>query len=152
MRNENEAAWFGFKWVFDCSMRAFQEHLMGNGALVAVVDDDVSVRESLPDFLRQLGYAEEAFASAEEFLDSGAAANAKCLILDIGLPGMSGPDLQRELIRQGYSIPTIFITGRSDRSIPPGMLQAPDVACLFKPFSEQDLQSALEIALRKTRP
>ena len=85
--------------------------------------------------------------SAEEFLASDAVSDVACLILDIGLPGMSGPDLQRELIRRGFSIPTIFITGRPDRSIPPGVLEAGAVACLLKPFSEQDLRAALDIAL-----
>jgi len=120
---------------------------MREGALVVVVDDDESVREALPDLLRQLGYTERAFASAEEFLASDAVAGANCLILDIGLPGMSGPDLQRELIRRGYSIPTVFITGRSGESNPPGLLQQ-GVGCLFKPFSDEDLQATLDKALQ----
>ena len=120
---------------------------MGNAAVVIIVDDDVSVRESLPDLLNQLGHAARAFTSAEEFLAAGAISEAKCLILDIGLPGMSGPDLQRELIRGGLSIPTIFITGRADRTIPPGLLEAGGIACLFKPFSEPELRAALETAL-----
>jgi FixJ family two-component response regulator len=122
---------------------------MGNGALVLIVDDDESVREALPDLIKQLGFTARAFASAEEVLASDAASAAQCLILDIGLPGMSGPDLQRELIHRGYSIPTIFITGRSDRSIPPGLLQQGGIACLFKPFSEQDLRTALASALQE---
>jgi FixJ family two-component response regulator len=120
---------------------------MPNVAVVIIVEDDESVRESLPDLLGELGYAARAFVSAEEFLASDAASSAKCLILDIGLPGMSGPDLQRELIRLGFSIPTIFITGRADRSIPPGLLEAGGIACLFKPFSEQELRAALDQAL-----
>jgi FixJ family two-component response regulator len=62
---------------------------------------------------------------------------------------MSGPDLQGELIRRGYSIPTIFITGRADRSIPPGLLEKGGIACLFKPFSEQELRAALDVALSR---
>ena len=120
---------------------------MGKAAVMVVVDDDVSVRESLPDLLNQLGHEARAFSSAEEFLASDVVLDAKCLILDIGLPGMSGPDLQRELIRRGFSIPTIFITGRADNTIPPGVLKDGAVACLIKPFSEQDLGAALEIAL-----
>src|ERR1700722_9632268 len=119
---------------------------MGKAAVMVVVDDDVSVRESLPDLLNQLGHEARAFSSAEEFLASDVVLDAKCLILDIGLPGMSGPDLQRELIRRGFSIPTIFITGRADNTIPPGVLKDGAVACLIKPFSEQDLGAALEIA------
>ena len=120
---------------------------MRNVAVVVVVEDDESVRESLPDMLNEFGYLAQAFVSAEEFLASDAISNAGCLILDIGLPGMSGPDLQRELIRRGFSIPTIFITGRPDRSIPPGLLDAGGIACLFKPFSEQELRAALDVAL-----
>lgn len=133
-------------WV---ASRAMWELYMGDGALVVIVDDDVSVRESLPDLVRQLGYAAQAFASAEEFLASGAISSAACLILDIGMPGMSGPDLHRELVRRGYATPTIFITGRSDHSIPPGLIQERNIACLFKPFSEEDLRTALDMALQE---
>jgi FixJ family two-component response regulator len=121
---------------------------MPNAVVVVIVEDDQSVRESLPDLLSQFGYAARTFASAEEFLASDEVSDAKCLILDIGLPGMSGPDLQRELIRRGFSIPTIFITGRPDRTIPPSLLKAGGIACLFKPFSEEDLRAALDIALQ----
>ncbi len=115
--------------------------------LVVVVDDDESVRESLPDLLRELGYAARAFASAEEFLASGCIADARCLILDIAMPGMSGPELQRELILQGHTIPVIFITALADKSLPPGLLRQRPVGCLFKPFSDQDLREALAAAL-----
>ena len=81
---------------------------MNAAILVAVVDDDESVRESLPGLLNDFGFAAKTFATAEEFLESGVADNAKCLILDIAMPGMSGPQLHRELVRRGYSIPTIF--------------------------------------------
>jgi FixJ family two-component response regulator len=125
--------------------------MMRNEALVVIVDDDVSVRESLPDLVRQLGYAARAFASAEEFLASGVISSAACLILDIGMPGMSGPDLRRELVRRGYNTPTIFITGRSDHSIPPGLIQERDSACLFKPFGEEDMRMALDMVLQEDR-
>ena len=120
---------------------------MGAATFVVIVDDDVSVRESLPDLLNQLGHAAKAFTSAEEFLASDAVPEAKCLILDIGLPDMSGPDLQRELIRRGFSIPTIFITGGAENTIPPGLLEKGAVAYLLKPFSEPDLRAALDLAL-----
>lgn len=71
------------------------------GSLVSVVDDDESVRESLPDLLRELGFEVEAFSSAEEFLASDSIGQTRCLILDVAMPGMSGPDLQRELARRG---------------------------------------------------
>jgi len=115
--------------------------------LIAVVDDDESVRESLPDLLTELGYAAQAFASAQEFLDSGILLDTKCLILDVGMPGMSGPELQRELIQRGHGIPTIFITAQSDRSIHRVVLRQGAVACLFKPFGEQELRAALDAAL-----
>lgn len=115
--------------------------------LVTIVDDDESVRESLPDLVRELGFEAKAFASAEEFLASDDVSRADCAILDIGLPGMSGPQLQRELIRLGRAIPVIFITGRSEMSIPPGLLLQGGIQCLFKPFSELELRTALDAAL-----
>ena len=81
--------------------------------LVSVVDDSESVRESLPALLRQFGHEVQAFASAEAFLESDAVLETRCLILDVGLPVMSGPDLQQELTRLGRKIPIIFITGKS---------------------------------------
>ena len=115
--------------------------------LVAVVDDDESVRESLPDLLRELGFAARPFESAEEFLAADCVADTRCLILDIAMPGLSGPELQRELIRRGHAMPTIFITAQSRQTLPPGLLQQGAVDCLFKPFSERDLRAALDAAL-----
>jgi FixJ family two-component response regulator len=117
--------------------------------LVVIVDDDLSVRESLPNLVRDLGYAEKAFGSAEEFMASDAALSARCLILDIGLPGISGPELRRELMRRGYSIPTIFITGRAGNRNLPGLLEEGCIACLLKPFGDQELESALNAAFRE---
>jgi FixJ family two-component response regulator len=117
------------------------------GSLVVIVEDDESVRESLPDLLNDCGFAVRAFASAEEFLASDALGEARCLILDIGLPGMSGPELQRELVRRGLSIPTIFITARADYNLPPDLLKHGAIACLIKPLSEQELRAALDRAL-----
>ena len=119
-------------------------------SLVAVVDDDESVRESLPDLLRALGYDAGAFASAEEFLESGSIPDVRCLILDIAMPGLSGPDLQQELKRRGHMIPVIFITARADKSIRTRLLRKGAVECLFKPFNEQDLHAALDAALLAT--
>ena len=115
--------------------------------LLAVIDDDDSVRESLPDLLREFGYAVEAFASAEEFLEEDHVDGAKCLILDVALPGMSGPDLQLDLQRRGREIPIIYITGQTDETIGPRMLDRGAVACLRKPFSERALLVALAMAL-----
>jgi len=115
--------------------------------IVAVVDDDESVRESLPDLLGEIGFKARAFASAKEFLAYDRIADAQCLILDISMPGMSGPELQCELIRRGHLIPTIFMTARSKDSIPADLLQQGAVECLFKPFSGAVLRAALNAAL-----
>lgn len=115
--------------------------------LVAVVDDDESVRESLPDLLRELGFAAKAFTSAHEFLGSGDVAVTNGLLLDVAMPGMSGPELQRELTRRGHAIPIVFITARSDEGVRRHLIEQGAVACLFKPFSEQQLSAALEAAL-----
>jgi FixJ family two-component response regulator len=120
---------------------------MGLPLLVSVVDDDESVRESLPDLLREFGFAVEAFASAEAFLASGHVGTTRCLILDIAMPGMSGPDLQLELIRRGHAIPIIFITAHGDAAERPRLIRQGAVDCLFKPFSEAALLRALGAAL-----
>ena len=116
--------------------------------LVAVIDDDESVRESLPDLLREVGYAVQAFASAEDFLSSGDQVLTRCLILDIAMPGMSGPELHRELRRRGSSMPVVFITAHGDETVRPRLLEQGAVDCLFKPFSETALLTALHSALR----
>ncbi len=116
-------------------------------SLVAVVDDDESVRESLPDLLRELGFVVQAFSSAEAFLASEFLDDTECLILDVAMPGMSGPALQQELLRRGRMIPIVFITGRADESICAELLAAGAVACLFKPFTETALRDAVMKAL-----
>ena len=121
---------------------------MSKRSLVSVVDDDESVRESLPDLLRQLGFAAQAFSSAEAFLASEVIGETRCLILDIAMPGMSGPDLQQELIRRRQEIPIVFITANGDRTVRPHLLARGAVECLFKPFSETALLDALNAALR----
>src|SRR5262245_54317525 len=120
---------------------------MSKRRLVSVVDDSESVRESLPDLLAQSGFAVQAFSSAEEFLDSGAAESTSCLILDIGLPGMSGPDLQRELNRLGKANPTAFITAQDDTSLSSRLVQQGAAACLSKPFTDTALFDAIDSAL-----
>jgi FixJ family two-component response regulator len=117
-------------------------------ALVSVVDDDESVRESLPDLLRELGFAPAAFASAEEFLASDRLIRTRCLILDIAMPGMSGTDLQRELKRRRLEIPIIFITAHGDEAVRPRLIKQGAVNVLFKPFSDTALREALNAALR----
>ena len=120
---------------------------MATRPLVTVVDDDESVRESLPDLLREFGFAAQTFASAEEFLASGLMDETHCLILDIAMPGMSGPDLQRELKARRQAIPIVFITAHGDAADRPRLLQQGAVECLFKPFSDTALRAALDAAL-----
>ena len=120
-------------------------------ALVTIVDDDESVRESLPDLLRELGFAAQAFASADEFLKSGAASDTRCLILDITMPGMSGPELQQELTARGHMIEIIFITARANETVRQQLIARGAVDCLFKPFSGQALKAALDAALDGSR-
>jgi FixJ family two-component response regulator len=117
-------------------------------SLVSVVDDDESVRESLPDLLREFGFAAQAFSSAEEFLASDYVGQTRCLILDIAMPGMSGPDLQRELTRRRQEIPIVFITANEDETVCPRLLEDGAVECLYKPFSDTALLRALNAALR----
>jgi FixJ family two-component response regulator len=116
--------------------------------LLSVVDDDESVRESLPDLLREFGFAARAFSSAEEFLSSDCLDQTSCLILDIAMPGMSGLDLQRELKLRRQEIPIIFITASTDKTVRPRLLEQGAVECLFKPFSDTALLEALNAAIR----
>ena len=122
---------------------------MAKRSLVSVVDDDVSVRESLPDLLRQFGFPSQAFPSAEAFLASDLVGETSCLLLDIAMPGMSGPDLQQELTHRRQKIPIVFITGHGDRTVRPRLLARGAVECLFKPFSEAALLEAVGAALRR---
>ena len=117
-------------------------------SLVAIVDDDESVRESLPDLLKEFGFASQAFSSAEEFLASDYVGQVECLILDIAMPHMSGPDLQRELTMRGDYIPIVFVTARDDEAVRPSLLKQGAVECLIKPFSDTALLGALNAAFR----
>jgi CheY-like chemotaxis protein len=115
--------------------------------LSVVVDDDESVRESLPDLLRQFGFAARAFSSAKEFLSSGCVDGTSSLILDIAVPVMSGPELQQELKRRGQKIPIIFITGQGDETIRARLLKQGAAGFLLKPFSDADLLATIKAAL-----
>ncbi len=116
--------------------------------LISVVDDDESVRESLPDLLREFGFEAQTFSSAEEFLTSGAVGDTSCLVLDVAMQGMSGPDLQRELKLREQSIPIVFITAQREATVRPRLIAQGAVECLFKPFEPNDLLEALNTALR----
>ena len=115
--------------------------------LITVVDDDESVRESLPDLLKEFGFEAQTFSSAEEFLESESIAGTRCLVLDVAMPGMTGPDLQRELKNRDQSIPIVFITAQSDEETRARVLAQGAVACLLKPFSQVALLEALNVAL-----
>jgi len=120
---------------------------MGIRSLIAVVDDDESVRESLPDLLREFGFGVQAFAAAEDFLDSQFLDQTNCLLLDIAMPGMNGPELQKELSRRQHAIPIVFITANVDKNLRSRVLAAGAVDCLMKPFSESALLQAVTTAL-----
>jgi len=119
-----------------------------NRSLVTVVDDDQSVRESLPDLLQEFGYAARTFSSAEEFLASDCVSQTRCLILDVAMSGMNGLELQRLLKSRRQDIPIVFITAQRDDTVRPRVLQQGAVECLYKPFSETALLQALNTALR----
>lgn len=116
--------------------------------LLSVVDDDESVRESLPDLLKEFGFAAQAFSSAEEFLCSGSVDETSCLILDIAMPGMSGPELREELKRRGYEIPVVFITGQRDESLRARVVKQGAAGFLLKPFSDAALLAAIKAAMQ----
>lgn len=121
--------------------------MITTSSLVTVVDDDESVRESLPDLLKEFGFATRVFSSAEEFLASDCINQTRCLVLDIVMPGMTGPDLQRELTLRRQEIPIVFITARRDEAVRPKTLGQGMAQCLFKPFSDTALLDALNTAL-----
>ena len=116
--------------------------------LSVVVDDDESVRESLPDLLREFGFAARAFSSAKEFLLSGCVDQTSCLLLDIAMPDMSGPELYQELKRGGHRIPIIFITGQRDETVRTRVLKLGPAGFLLKPFSDSALLEAINSALQ----
>jgi FixJ family two-component response regulator len=118
--------------------------------IIAIVDDDESVRESLPDLLALLGYSARAFASAEEFLRTAALAETRGIILDVAMPDMTGPELYRELLARGHAIPVIFISAHFDASVRSDLIEQGAIACLSKPFGDKELGEALQAAVRVT--
>jgi len=123
------------------------EPMTARCSLVSIVDDDESVRESLPDLLKELGFAVQPFSSARDFLASEYLGETDCLIVDVEMPGMTGPELQQELIQRGQKIPIIFITAYVDEAVRKSVIQHGAVDCLFKPFAEATLIAALNAAL-----
>jgi FixJ family two-component response regulator len=128
-------------------MELGQEKRAKERPLVSVVDDDESVRESLPDLLGEFGFAVRAFSSAEEFLASDCLDQTRCLILDVAMPGMTGPELQRELKLSQPNIPIVFITAQREETVRPQVLEQGAIECLFKPFSDTALLAAVNLAL-----
>jgi FixJ family two-component response regulator len=128
-------------------MELHQERRALGRPLVSVVDDDESVRESLPDLLGEFGFAARTFSSAEDFLASDCVNQTRCLILDIAMPGMSGPELQRELKLRRREIPIVFITAQREETVRPQVLEQGAIECLFKPFSDTALLEAVNSAL-----
>ncbi|MDR6635106.1 FixJ family two-component response regulator [Phyllobacterium sp. 1468] len=116
--------------------------------LISVVDDDESMRESLPDLLRMLGFDVQAFSSANEFLQSPWIKKTECLILDVAMPRVSGPELHRELNRRGEVIPVVFITAQRDERSRGPLINQGAVECLFKPFSGDELRDALRLVFK----
>jgi FixJ family two-component response regulator len=129
-------------------MELRQERRATERPLVAVVDDDESVRESLPDLLGELGFATRTFSSAEDFLACDCIDQTRCLILDVAMPGMSGPNLQRELKLRGQEIPIVFITASTEKTVRLRLLEQGAIDCLFKPFSDTALLEAVNSALQ----
>jgi len=133
------------------AMKPLEDGSGGVRPLLSVVDDDESIRESLPDLIREFGFAVRVFSSAEEFLLSGAAGETNCLILDIAMPGMSGLELHQELKRRGENPPVIFMTGQKDETIRARALEQDAAGFLLKPFSEAALLAAITTALKAGR-
>ena len=124
-----------------------REGSIAERSLVSVVDDDESVREALWGLVRSVGFAVSTFASAEEFVNSNQLGNADCLILDVCMPGMSGIELQRQLVAGHSAVPVIFITAHEDEGLRAQALRGGAEAFLIKPFSEEALLNAIHSAL-----
>jgi FixJ family two-component response regulator len=119
--------------------------------IVFVVDDDISVRESLELLIRSEGWQPETFASAQEFLNRPQALVPGCLVLDISLPGLNGLELQERLSAAGASMPIIFITGHRDVPMTVKAMKAGAVEFLTKPFSDDVLLRAIRAAIERSR-
>lgn len=128
-------------------MKSKQGQSTSKRSLLSVVDDDEMLRESLPELLREFGFAARAFSSGQEFLSSNYVDETRCLILDVAMPEMSGLDLQQELRRRGQAIPIIFISGQKDEHVRKQAFRQGAVKFLYKPFSDSDLLEAVNAAL-----
>ena len=122
---------------------------MPSTPVISIVDDDDALRSSLEDLIRSVGFRVQGFISAEEFLRSNQVQKTDCLILDVRMSGMTGPELQRRLRSESADLPIIFITAYADRGVQAQAFEAGAVAFLYKPFYEQDLLSAIDAALKR---
>src|ERR1700746_79207 len=123
----------------------------GNEPLVCIIDDELSVRESLSDLLESMGLKAQAFVSADEFLTTSSSEAPSCLVLDIQLPGISGLDLQQQLRNGDTQIPIVFMTGYGDIPTSVRAMKAGAIEFLTKPFRDQDLLSAVNQAIERGR-
>jgi FixJ family two-component response regulator len=117
------------------------------GNLVAIVDDDQAVRDAIRGLLRSVGFAAQAFSSAQEFLSSANISRVACLVADVNMPNMSGPDLHQKLLIQGQAIPTILITAYPNDNDQARAIQTGVLCYLTKPFDEDDLLNCIRDAL-----
>jgi FixJ family two-component response regulator len=116
--------------------------------LISIVDDDDSLRNSLDNLIRSVGYRAQGFPSAEALLSSNQLHDTACLILDVRLPGMNGLELQRRIVAANWRIPIIFVTSHADGDAQARALKAGAVDYLYKPFREEQLLSAIDVALK----
>jgi len=124
---------------------------IASAALVVVVDDDESIRESIQSLTRSVGFRTEAFSSAQEFLDSDLLHDTDCLILDVRMEGISGTELQQRLNEMGSKIPIIFITAHYSEQLRTEVLKAGAIEFLSKPFREEDLLDSLDLARKRRK-
>jgi FixJ family two-component response regulator len=117
--------------------------------LISIVDDDDSLRNSLNNLLRSLGFRTESFSSGEDFLNSNHLHDTDCLILDVRMPGMNGLNLQHHLAKANLRLPIVFITSHSDDEARSRALDAGAVAFLYKPCREETLVEAIDSALHR---
>lgn len=122
---------------------------MDQTVTIIVIDDDQSVRESLPELIRECGYASRTYSSAEEYLASGDVEHTSCLILDVAMPGMTGRELQIELRKQQADVPIVFITAIHNDAVRALVIEEGAVACLLKPFGDEELLAAISSALQQ---
>ena len=127
--------------------RVPEEAVVPKVPVISIIDDDASMRNATRRLIKSLGLNANTFASAEEFLESGAIRDTSCVITDMQMPGLSGAELQGELIAQGVNTPIIFVTAFPEDSLRRRVLDAGAVGFLSKPFDEERLISCLETAL-----